>query len=124
MWRAEGSLPQCQSGMLGVTPFSRGTAMVIQPISSVTNIGLSFHRIRIKAVNRYSCPIDITDDEIRHLVSYARGKFEVERYPFAPALKPVREVLAKIDPQPKPEPPPLRKPYVPSLLMQRKKGRR
>lgn len=66
----------------------------------------------------------LTDDEIRHLVSYARGKFDGERYPFAPALKPVREVLAKADPQPKPEPLPPRKPYVPSLLMQRKKGRR
>jgi hypothetical protein len=42
--------------------------------------------------------MSLTDDEIRHLLSYARGKFETERYPFAPALKPVREVLAKVDP--------------------------
>ena len=62
--------------------------------------------------------------KIRHLASYARGKFETERYPFAPALKPVREVLAKVDPKPKPAPPPAPKPYVPSLLTQGKKGRR
>jgi hypothetical protein len=63
--------------------------------------------------------MNLTDDEIRHLVSYARGKFETERYPFAPALK----VLAKVDPKPKLEPLPPRKEYIPSLLMQ-KKGRR
>lgn len=67
--------------------------------------------------------MNLTEDEIRHLVSFARGKFETERYPFAPTLKPVREVLAKVDPKPKPAPPPPRKPYVPSLLMQRKKKR-
>ena len=68
--------------------------------------------------------MSLTDDQIRHLVSYARGKFDAERYPFAPALKPVREVLEKVDPKPKPEPPPAPKPYVPSLFMQRKKGKR
>ena len=67
--------------------------------------------------------MNLTDDEIRQLVSYAQGKFEDERYPFAPALKPVREVLAKVDP-PRPEPPRPPKPYVPSLMMQRKKKRR
>ena len=66
----------------------------------------------------------LSDDEIQRLLSYARDKFETERYPFAPALRPVREVLAKVDPKPKPEPPLERKPYAPSLLMQRKKGRR
>jgi hypothetical protein len=38
-------------------------------------------------------------------------------------LKPVREVLAKVDPKPKLEPPPPRKPYIPNLLMRRKKRR-
>ena len=68
--------------------------------------------------------MSLTEDEIRHLLSYARGKFETERYPFAPSLRPVREVLAKVDPNPKPEPPRPLKPYVPSLMMQRKKKRR
>ena len=30
--------------------------------------------------------MNLTDDEIRQLVSYAQGKFEAERYPFAPVL--------------------------------------
>jgi hypothetical protein len=68
--------------------------------------------------------MNLSEDEIRHLVSYARGKFETERYPFAPVLKPVREVLAKVDPKPTREPPKAPKPYVPSLMMERKKGRR
>jgi len=66
--------------------------------------------------------MSLTEDKIKHLLSYARGKFETERYPFAPALKPVCEVLA--NPKPKPEPPQPPKPYLPSLMMQRKKGRR
>ena len=35
--------------------------------------------------------MNLTDEEIRHLLSYARGKFETERYPFAPAL--LKQVL-------------------------------
>jgi hypothetical protein len=52
-----------------------------------------------------------------------RDKFEDERYPFAPALRPVRDVLAKIDPKPKPDPPTPKKPHVQDLLMKRKKRR-
>ena len=55
---------------------------------------------------------------------YARGKFAAERYPFAPALKPIRETLAKLDPKPVAEPPAPKKPYVPSLVLQRKNKRR
>ena len=40
--------------------------------------------------------MNLSEDEIRHLLSYARGKFETERYPFAPALRPVRDVLAML----------------------------
>jgi hypothetical protein len=32
------------------------------------------------------------------------------------------QVLAKLDPKPKPEPLPSKKPYVPSLVLQRKKS--
>jgi hypothetical protein len=39
-------------------------------------------------------------------------------------LRPVREVLAKLDPKPKPEPLPPRKPFVPSLVLQRRNKRR
>jgi hypothetical protein len=46
-------------------------------------------------------------------------KFEDERYPFVP----VREMLTRLDPKQKPEPLPSKKPYVPSLLMQKRKRR-
>ena len=55
------------------------------------------------------CPPNLSDDEIHGLIAYARVKFADERYPFASALRPVREALAKLDPKPKPEPLALRK---------------
>jgi len=58
---------------------------------------------------------NLTEDEIAGLIDYAREKFAAERYPLAPALRPIREVLAKLDPTPKSEPLPPRKPYGPSL---------
>jgi hypothetical protein len=65
-----------------------------------------------------------TDEEIHGLIVYARGKFATEPYPFAPALRPIRETLAKLDTKPTPAPLPPGKPYVPSLVLQRrKKGR-
>jgi hypothetical protein len=65
-------------------------------------------------------PPDLTDDETQALIDYARRKFEEKRWPLSPALRPIREVLDKIDPKPEPEP----KPYVPSLLARRKNRRR
>jgi hypothetical protein len=44
-----------------------------------------------------------------------------ERYPLAPALRPVREALAKLDPKLAPEPLPERKPFVPSTVMRKKR---
>ena len=64
------------------------------------------------------------DDEIARLIGDAREKFDDERYPFAPALRPIRDALAKLDPPAEPEPLPPRKPYVPSLVLQRKNQRR
>ena len=68
--------------------------------------------------------LNLSDEEIHGLIAYARDKFASEPYPFAPALRPVREALAKLDPKPKPEPPAPKKPYVPSLVLQRKNKRR
>jgi hypothetical protein len=68
--------------------------------------------------------LNLTDDEIHGLVAYARDKFATERHPFAPALRPVREALAKLDPKPVPSPPAPKKPYVPSLVLQGKNKRR
>ena len=58
------------------------------------------------------------------LITYARDKFADERDPFAPALRLIREALAKLDPKPILEPPASKKPYVPSLALQRKNKRR
>jgi hypothetical protein len=49
------------------------------------------------------CLLKLTDDEIHGLIDYARDKFAAEQYPFALAAA-VREVLAKLDPKPKPAP--------------------
>jgi hypothetical protein len=68
--------------------------------------------------------LSLSDDEIHGLIAYARVKFADERYPFASALRPVREALAKLDPKPVPQPPAPKKPYVPSLVLQRKNNRR
>ena len=68
--------------------------------------------------------LNLSDDEIHGLIGYARDKFAAEQYPFAPSLRPVRELLAKLDPKPTPEPLPPRKPYVPSLVLAKKNKRR
>jgi hypothetical protein len=68
--------------------------------------------------------LNLTDDEIHGLIDYARDKFAAERYPFAPALKAIRETLAKLDPKPKPQPPAPKKPYVRALCSIRGKRRR
>ena len=44
--------------------------------------------------------LNLSDEEIHGLITYARDKFAGERYPFAPTLRPIREVLAKLDPTP------------------------
>ena len=62
---------------------------------------------------KFDATPQLSDEDIQHLIGYARGKFEEERYPFAPALRPVRTVLEKVDPKPNQEPPPGKKPYVP-----------
>jgi len=67
--------------------------------------------------------LNLSDEEIRGLIDYARDKFAAEQYPFAPSLRPVREVLAKSDPQPKPEPPTPKNSYVPSWVLQKKNKR-
>ena len=64
--------------------------------------------------------MSLSDEEIHGLIAYARDKFADERYPFAPMLRPIREVLAKLDPKPVPQLHAPKKPYVPSPVLQRK----
>jgi hypothetical protein len=61
----------------------------------------------------------LSPDEARCLIAYARRKFAEERYPLAPDLREVREVIAELEP--KPAPPPAPKPHVPSSLARRKR---
>ena len=42
-------------------------------------------------------------------------------YALSPALRPVREALAKLDPKPTPEPLPERRLHVPSTAMRKKR---
>jgi hypothetical protein len=62
---------------------------------------------------------NLTDDETDVLIAYARRKFAEERYPLAPALRPVREALPKLDPKPEPLPP--AKPCEPSTVLRKKR---
>ena len=53
--------------------------------------------------------LNLSAEEIHGLIAYARDRFAAERYPFAPALRPIREAIAKLDPKPVPQPPSPRK---------------
>jgi hypothetical protein len=66
----------------------------------------------------------LSDAETRTLIDYARRKFAEERWPLSPALRPVREVIEKLDPKPRPEPLPApAKRVEPSWRLARKRRR-
>jgi hypothetical protein len=67
---------------------------------------------------------ELSPDETQALIAYARRKLADEPYPLAPALKPIREALAKLDPKPKLAPRPPKKPYVPAMVLNEGKKRR
>jgi hypothetical protein len=69
-------------------------------------------------------PPDLTEDETRTLIDYARRKFAEERWPMSPGLRPIRAIMEKLDPKPEPQPLPAPKPRVePSWRMARKRRR-
>jgi hypothetical protein len=47
---------------------------------------------------------ELSDEETRTLIDYARRKFAEERWPMSPALRPVRAIMEKLDPKPEPQP--------------------
>jgi hypothetical protein len=63
----------------------------------------------------------LTDEETRTLIDYARRKFAEERWPMSPALRPVPEIMEKVDPKPAPQPLPER--IEPSWRLARKRRR-
>ena len=44
---------------------------------------------------------ELSDEETRTLIDYARRKFAEERWPMS-ALRPVRAIIEKLDPKPEP----------------------
>ena len=67
---------------------------------------------------------ELSEDEIRILIDYARQRFAEERWPLSPALRPVQAIMDKLNP--KPEPQPLRaqgKRVEPSWRLARKRRR-
>jgi hypothetical protein len=67
---------------------------------------------------------ELSDEETRTLIDYARGKFAEERWPMSPALRPVRAIMEKLDPKPELQPLPAPgKRVEPSWRMARKRRR-
>jgi hypothetical protein len=69
---------------------------------------------------------ELSHEETRTLIDYARRKFAEERWPLSPALRPVREIMEKLDPKPVPVPAPLSAPgkrVEPSWRIARKRRR-
>ena len=44
--------------------------------------------------------VAFTPAEINAIIDYAQRKFAEQRYPYSPALRLVREAMAKLDPRP------------------------
>jgi len=68
--------------------------------------------------------LDLTDDERLVLAALLRRTIEDDRYPLSPRLRPLKAILAKLDPPaPRPElPPPLRAYMAPSTRRRRRRG--
>ena len=65
-------------------------------------------------------PIDLSPDELNIVIDYARRKYRAERWPMSPELRPIREVLAKLEPRPEPAPEPRRSPATSAKLPPRR----
>lgn len=66
----------------------------------------------------------LSPQETATLIDYARRKYAEERYPLSPELREVRLAIEKLRPKPTPMPAAPARPYVPSTVMQKQKGRR
>ncbi len=69
--------------------------------------------------------LELSDEEHEALMSFLRRSIEADPYPLAPRLRPLKAILARLDPQPpatEPFPAPKRYP-IPSSLLQKKRRR-
>jgi hypothetical protein len=69
--------------------------------------------------------LELDDTERAGLVELLKGEIEGTRFPFAPRLRPLKSVLAKLAPQPPaPEPfPPPKPPTERSVVLAKKRRR-
>jgi len=62
----------------------------------------------------------LNGDELQRLIDYARQKFAEERYPLAPALRPIRLLMERLAATTTPIPPP-KPPGEPSVVLRKKR---
>jgi hypothetical protein len=69
--------------------------------------------------------LDLTDAETTALRHLLRQTIDGDRFPLSPHLRPYKAILAKIESPPKPAPTPVppARPYVPSTVMRKTRGR-
>ena len=69
--------------------------------------------------------LDLSDDEAAALTQELHDIVENDRYPFSPRIRTLRGILAKLRPEPVPEPLPPPKVYAPprALARRRRAGR-
>jgi hypothetical protein len=66
---------------------------------------------------------DLSPQDARLLIEYARRKYLEERWPLSPALREVRKALAKLDPKPAAQSFQGPRPYMPSMLARKNQRR-
>jgi hypothetical protein len=68
--------------------------------------------------------LDLSDQETAALTKELHEIVENDRYPFSPRIRTLRAILAKLRPEPVPEPLPLRKVYAPPRAVAARRRRR
>jgi hypothetical protein len=56
--------------------------------------------------------LDLSDDELTALTRLLKHTLDTDRYPLSPRLRPLKSILAKLQPPPVREPPPPPKLYA------------
>jgi hypothetical protein len=67
--------------------------------------------------------LDLSDTELAALVRLLKHTLDNDRYPLSPRLRPLKSILAKIQPPPVREPPPPPKLYAPPRATRQRRPR-